>query len=220
MSHDELKDLAPIYALGALDGEDLSRFQSHLDGCSECRALVAEHEQAAASLAYSLPETAPSPEVKRRIERVIRRRPVWLYTLAAAAAVVMVAMLSIFLRMNAFESARDALRGRPGTVTVKVVGTPALPGIEGTVYWNGREIAFESASLPVLPPDKKGYELWVIVGGKPQKAGFFARDDEGRVRGLFELAPVPSKVEAFAVTREAALVESPTMPIVAMAPVP
>ena len=69
MSHDEWLERADIYALGALDGEELGRFEDHLDsGCEECDRHVREAREVLLQIPRSLPQSGgPSPEAKRRL---------------------------------------------------------------------------------------------------------------------------------------------------------
>ena len=40
MTHDELRDLASLYALDALTGSDRVEFEEHLGGCAGCTVEV------------------------------------------------------------------------------------------------------------------------------------------------------------------------------------
>ena len=64
MSHDEWLDRADFYALGVLDGEELARFEDHLQlGCTECDRRVLEAREALLQIPLSLPRgEAPSPD--------------------------------------------------------------------------------------------------------------------------------------------------------------
>jgi anti-sigma-K factor RskA len=100
MTHDELRDLCPILALGALDGEERAALESHLEECAECRRLVAEHTEAAAGLGAALPPVTPSAELRLRIQDAVSGRsagprlvpkgstPGWALPAAAAAALL------------------------------------------------------------------------------------------------------------------------------------
>lgn len=68
MTTDRFLDLAPLDALGVLDGEDLRDFRLHLDaGCAECEAALAEARESLLPLARALPPVEPSPALKARI---------------------------------------------------------------------------------------------------------------------------------------------------------
>ena len=60
---DELHDLAALYAVDALDTSERVTFETHLAGCSRCRAEVADH---AATTSYLAEATAlePPPAVR------------------------------------------------------------------------------------------------------------------------------------------------------------
>jgi anti-sigma-K factor RskA len=100
--HDDNFDtLAAVYAVGALDGEDLAAFERHLaEGCVRCAALVRESQETLVRVmaGSSVPPPAVRSRLLARVEAVTpvplraprpvsRRRP-WLAWAAAAAAVV------------------------------------------------------------------------------------------------------------------------------------
>jgi anti-sigma-K factor RskA len=102
MNHEPFDTLAAIYALGALDGEDLVEFEAHLaQGCVRCAATLRESHESLAALGRSAPAAVPPPEVKQALLRRIataapaspsrderHRRPVpWIIGTAAAAIV-------------------------------------------------------------------------------------------------------------------------------------
>lgn len=60
-------DLAPGYALGALDADERAAFEVHLTGCAECQAEVRAYEETAALLAHAAPHVAPPPALRARI---------------------------------------------------------------------------------------------------------------------------------------------------------
>jgi len=68
MSHEKLSELCSIYALGALDGEELREFEAHLKtGCTLCREQIWEYGETVASIPEALPNVSPSQDLKRRI---------------------------------------------------------------------------------------------------------------------------------------------------------
>jgi hypothetical protein len=94
MTHEPFEELIAVYAVGALDGEDLARLRAHLAaGCARCEAALRDaHED----LARAVAPVPPPPHVRDALlARVTtgsapaRRRPPWLpWALATAAAVV------------------------------------------------------------------------------------------------------------------------------------
>jgi anti-sigma-K factor RskA len=68
MSHDKLSELCSIYALGALDGEELREFEAHLEtGCPLCGQQIREYGETVASIPEALANVRPSPDLKDRL---------------------------------------------------------------------------------------------------------------------------------------------------------
>lgn len=64
------EELLSVYALGALDGEDLRALTAHLaGGCPECARRLGELAQDVEDLAASAPPAAPSDTVRARLLR-------------------------------------------------------------------------------------------------------------------------------------------------------
>ncbi|MGH7332038.1 MAG: anti-sigma factor [Candidatus Rokuibacteriota bacterium] len=125
MTHETYETLAPGYALGTLDGEDLAQFQSHLaKGCTVCLAALREAEETLALLARGTSPVIPPGSVKqallariaaagpRRVEP--GRRPRWFPWVAGAIAA---SLLAFFTGM--FVAAR--YEARLGQVTREAV---------------------------------------------------------------------------------------------------
>jgi anti-sigma factor ChrR (cupin superfamily) len=77
MDHENWLELAEFYAAGALDGEELTRFQEHLaGGCAECRARMEDTAKALVGLVTSLPPAMPPAAAKERLlERIEPAEP-------------------------------------------------------------------------------------------------------------------------------------------------
>ncbi len=220
MSHDEFKDLVPLYALGALDGEDLARFRDHVAGCDDCRARLREHERAAVELAASLPPIRPSPGLRARVlaaaagpsrhGRAIR----WVAGLAAAAAAVLLAAV-IGLRRDLEKAEEELEFFRTASVAFMKPnpGEPDAKSTSGFVLHRDRDLVLVAHNLPKLP-QKKVYELWAFFDKKPVRAGEFEIGADGVVRGRHTMARALAGVEGFAISLEpAGGVDSPTGPI-------
>jgi anti-sigma-K factor RskA len=84
MNHDSrLEQAADVYALGALDGQELAEFEAHLaSGCATCAERLRETREALVLMPRSLPQEAPPPALRARVleriaaERTIVRAPV------------------------------------------------------------------------------------------------------------------------------------------------
>ncbi|MFF2275856.1 anti-sigma factor domain-containing protein [Agromyces sp. NPDC058126] len=79
-AEDELRELAPAYALGALDDDERARFEDALARSPELQAEVEAFRAAASSLGEALPPVAPPPSVRAglfaRLDDAPQERPV------------------------------------------------------------------------------------------------------------------------------------------------
>jgi anti-sigma-K factor RskA len=65
--HERYDELLPIYALGALDGEDLAAIEAHLAaGCEECARELMRYERAASALAFAAAPASPPASLRAR----------------------------------------------------------------------------------------------------------------------------------------------------------
>ena len=92
VSHEPFETLAAVYAVGALDGDDLAQFEAHLPTCAVCQAALREAQDALARAMLSTPPQAPPAQARAALVRRVGRargadRRSWL-TWAAATAVV------------------------------------------------------------------------------------------------------------------------------------
>jgi len=248
MNHSEFEQLAAGYVLGALEPDDEHVFQRHLGDCSECEANVRDLEEVVGTLAYAAPPVDPPETLWASIQREIRpeqrpaqpqpvRRRRWtsplVARLAAAAAIVLVAALSVWNlnlrdenagyrdRVTALEQAARLLN-EPSSAQIHLKG-PAAEA-RATVLASSPQ---DRGVLVVenLPPLQRGrvYELWGVPEGdigRAQKALVFVPLRRQGVQTLAFQVPIqPGTV--FAITEEPGPQgsEKPTMdPILAGAP--
>lgn len=72
MAHnDHFEELAALQALGIPLGGEAVEFARHLDGCSECKALIADLEAASTAFAAQTSPVAPRPAVRQAILRAV-----------------------------------------------------------------------------------------------------------------------------------------------------
>ena len=67
MSHEELRELASAYVLGALDAGDRERFEAHLASCAACQAEVRSFRPVMDALARTVDSRQPSPQLRARV---------------------------------------------------------------------------------------------------------------------------------------------------------
>jgi len=68
MSHEKLSELCPVYALGALDGEELRELEAHLQsGCPLCETQIREFGDLMAQVPQALPGIVPSSDLRTRL---------------------------------------------------------------------------------------------------------------------------------------------------------
>jgi anti-sigma-K factor RskA len=159
MNHDLFDTLAAVYAVGALDGNDLAQFESHLaGGCDRCRTTVRESHEALARMAQAEPRVIPPADVKdallRRVNGTAARRREsrsWLpWAAVTAAAMAASAMLTGGFVASRYEGRmgemarevsriRDEARRRDATLTAQIgeyrqalalLGKPATQVVE------------------------------------------------------------------------------------------
>jgi anti-sigma-K factor RskA len=109
-SHEPFETLAAVYAVDALDGDDLAVFEAHLPTCPACQASVRDAHETLARATLSMPPQAPPAAARaalvRRVAEPRERRPRgWLRwaaaTAVAAAAAAMFAGTWVAVRYEA-----------------------------------------------------------------------------------------------------------------------
>src|SRR5262245_62482079 len=90
MSHEPFETLAAVYAVDALDGDDLAVFEAHLPTCSACQASVRDARETLARATLSMrPQAPPAAARAALVSRVAERRETrahgWLRWVAATA---------------------------------------------------------------------------------------------------------------------------------------
>jgi anti-sigma-K factor RskA len=100
---DELHDLAPVYAVGALSPAEREAFEEHLQTCAACRAEVESLRSIADLLAHAVPQHAPPLNLRGRVLAAaappaarVRSRSVIVPWLLAAASLVLAAGLGTY----------------------------------------------------------------------------------------------------------------------------
>ena len=180
-----MHELVALYALDALDDEEVREFEHHLSRCRRCRNELDSLRAAAGALAIDVDAATPPPALyehvldRVRLDRqvtplVSHRAPVAALALAAAAAVAVgVWSLSLRHQLDRERSAHSAdLR------VVAVLSEPdaraiPIPGQNGKLVIAPSHRAALVVSDLTPAPEGSTYEAWVIDGSRPLPAGTF-----------------------------------------------
>ena len=189
----ELHALVGAYAVDALDDIERRRFEDHLAECESCARETRGLREAAAHLgsAAALP---PPPRLRDKVMAdVARVRPLpprrsdvrgrrgptpWLFTLAAAACLMVVAGFLGVLTVRAQDRAERAEAANRQIIDVlaapdaRPASGRASTGGTGTVVVSrakGKAVVV-LAGVPRLPGSQT-YELWLLGPSKPRPAG-------------------------------------------------
>ncbi len=217
--HEEYLELAAIYALGSLEGEDRRKLESHLaSGCEICTNEIHESQNVLADLALGAPRAEPPASVRERLFEKVRRESearkekrsgdsrLWM-AIAAAAAIAAVGLglyaRALESRAAAEAAAREALERDLGNLsaTLEAFTAPATRAVSLAGQGEAQGAAAKAFLDPEnrrlflyvynLPPPPPGrtYQLWLIVAGSPVSMGTFGVEPDGR--GRLDTASVP-----------------------------
>jgi anti-sigma-K factor RskA len=201
MTNEQLHDLAPGYALDALDEEDRRAFETHLGECERCREELVSLGDTAGALALAAEGPSPPSALRERVLEAARAQPSNVVPLHRRRRVIAVAGIAAAAAAALAIGLWTALDGGPNSTRI------ALRGTEGhLVVRPSGEATMEISRVPRAPTGKD-YEIWVIRGGVPERAGTF--DGGGKV--VITLHRPVSKGATVAVTLERdGGVEAPT----------
>lgn len=230
-----IHDLTAGYALDALDEDERRAYEEHLPGCDRCREALSSFRDVTSALALGAAGPEPPSGLRERIvaqtraepQNVVplRRRPTpgrVLAVAAAAAALVAVGLgawaVSLHGRLG---DANDRLAAQQRTLSV--VSDPRARDVSLAKGTGKLVVAPDGRAVVVLDslaraPAGKTYEVWVVHGTTPARAGLF-RGGGGRV--VVAVGRPVGKDAVVAVTLErAGGVDAPTTtPLAASEPV-
>jgi hypothetical protein len=225
---EELMAVAALGGLDPEDERTLERARATHGACAECAALETEFAEVAGRLAFSLDPEPVDPAVADRIlersgrepvhavgpgtgdrpmpdapvvmihEAAPRRRRRWTVAVGIAAALIVVAVVSVALvpRLGSVpthvSAAQEIVHFTPADGAAPGEFSMAYtPGTPGAVVWG--------SDLPD-PAAGKVYELWTITGSTPASAGCM-QPAEGAV--AMHIDQDVSGADSMAVTQEA-----------------
>ena len=207
--HEQMLDLVDLYALDALEGAELSEFESHLGACELCQQSLAHALTLTAAL---VGDTDPPNHIWDRIVEEIdplpaevvqlprrRRALLGVASVAAAAVVGLFAVLasqesdpSLALAVAAEQAAEE-----PGS-TVADFNVGDVTVAQVVLTKEGAGYVIPTAALPALD-ESHTYQLWVIN----QEGGVISGGVLGNSPGISTFTWTDG-VSGFALTREVA----------------
>ncbi len=211
----ELHDLAPLYALHALDKLEEARFERHLHGCEPCQQAVAGYRESTSSLA-EITRSEPPPHLRERVlslAATTRQEPARGESAAAmsygparwaAAALILVVGLGWWMSQSDQRLIDSVLR-HPDAVTVSAQPTPdglsAFSEVRVVVVpGEGRALLLAEGLRPLEP--NRVYAVWVIDSDGAHPAGLFRPARDGTAEVIIEGDVIPGVVVAMTVEPE------------------
>jgi len=204
----EFAELYELYALNALDPEEQSEIEEHLEkGCPVCSDGI---KRAAASMTFlaTMPEQLEPPTHLRKrvlasvgIEKSNWR---WIAAFAASIAALIVAIIWFSGENRRLDNALVAMRLQMERTTAQLANAQAVlqflsePETKQVLFGQGRPqpprgrvllnsrrgVLLIASNLPPAPSGKT-YELWVIPNqGTPLPAGLFQSSPQGDAQYL------------------------------------
>jgi anti-sigma-K factor RskA len=228
MNHENWLNLAEIYALGALDGDDLKSFEGHLEaGCALCRSHMEKTSELLTYLPSSLSSVMPPSSIKAGVMAGIgaEAQPIasgqkgwqflpWVGGLAAAG----IATAVLFVFLNRPLPGTPVVQGPPvvqhSPELIQVLSSPEVqliefkgldadPGAQGQLVWNPRVCRGCFTVKGMKLPEGKVFQLWAIAGdGAPVSVGVFTVDKDGNAHVDFPALGKTDFFDKFAVTAE------------------
>ena len=209
IDHDEIRALLPLYAVGALEGEEEEAVAGHLPACDSCPMELAEWTRLVGDLAFTPERRAPPERLRSSLLAAVssRERPVHppqppsfgrlrrtAAPLAAALALFAVGV-SAYLASQTQELAasQDTLEARvagqqetirfltsDALVTVSLQPEPAWSQATGRVYLApGESMGMLVVQRMPVLPSGRSYQLWLVVDGDRDSGGMFGVDESG-----------------------------------------
>jgi anti-sigma-K factor RskA len=234
--HEHWQEQSEIFALGALDGQELKDFEAHLaSGCAICEAYLCETRETLNLLHRSLQPMTPSAAVKNRVIQHIAGEKIapiraprpkesrrWQRMTGTIAACIIGIVLSGTYyhyryepRHTVYSSVIELLRD-PATRDHTLYGTGPTPTAKGRFLWNesGEGHIFVS-DLPAAPQGKM-YAVWTIAQQSPPRyVGTVETGVSGQGGLHIKTAKSERSAEIFAVTLEPlGTTAAPTGPMV------
>jgi anti-sigma-K factor RskA len=188
LDHEDLREHAALFVLGALTPGERAEFEAHLAGCGECAAEVHSLSAVPAMLAQAVPQVEPSPALRDLVLRSVVSGNSRVETLASHAAArtgafapwfAAAASLVLTVALGGYAL---ALRGRIGGLETRLRDALARAEASDRQLADVRRVAADAESrVAVLAaPDLSRIDL----AGQPAAPQASGRGYWSRSRGL------------------------------------
>jgi anti-sigma factor RsiW len=180
----DVHELTAGYALDALDAEERARYESHLASCERCRAELQGFWEVAGALGRAAGGPTPPAALRERILRQARseranvvplRRRVGVPVLGAAAAVAAIVAVGLGIWASSLAGRLDEAEDELAVLGDPNARTYASAGGEASLVVSRTGAAALVVRTLAPAPDGMDYEIWVLEGGTPLRAGLFER---------------------------------------------
>lgn len=188
--HKTFQENLSAYALGALDADEATALQAHLQTCDSCRAELADYQHVSAGLLAALPPQAPGPTLKRTLKKRLaagtRPQFKWSWSrFATAGAFVLLIALNVVsisqvyaLKEIQAEQSRERYAEQTAIAMLAYPGTQSIAfnqdGVAGSLLVDKSRnlLAVFAWHLPPAPAGKT-YQMWLIDPKGDRTSGGF-----------------------------------------------
>ncbi|GAB3068793.1 anti-sigma factor domain-containing protein [Salinicoccus sesuvii] len=206
MNHNETCDLLIDYYNGQLDSEEKEAFERHLETCVTCQEELAEWEILNAELMETVPlvdppegmkdrvlsnvfsEEAPVPEGK--IQPIKKQRSYRIPFITAAAALLLSLLGNVYM-LSGNEGTQDLAQVLfeednpiPLSPTSEALDMDARVAMHESA--TGQTLVLEASNFNNLNEDEV-YQVWLLKGEEPFRAGTLVPNEDGQGYVVFNL---------------------------------
>jgi anti-sigma-K factor RskA len=191
--HDSFIENIPAYALGALNGEEVSALKVHLQTCRVCQAELARYQEISDGLLTALPPRIPPSSIRRNVvvrlnekKAPARPRTIWSFrqmALGLVALSLLATNLLAFMQLHELRQQHTQLAHeieKQHTILGMLVASTEIHPVSGDGF-SGNLLLDREKNLAYLltwnlppPPENQVYQIWLIdPQGEEVGAGSF-----------------------------------------------
>lgn len=188
MTHEQVRELLPAFALDALADDEMREVLTHLTSCDECRRELASLREVTDQLAAAVTQVSTPNTLRdavfgtvRSTAKIITLTRGWAVSLGAAAAILIIALAAVNVSLNQQLSALSSRLTAQEQVLV-LLASPSTSSVvlAGEVRAAVRLVYDPSRGRGALVVSDLGdpgrgfvYQLWLVTGTQPESAGVF-----------------------------------------------